>query len=260
MTAPVVLTWNVAGRVRDTLKRQIEALAAQRFDLLCLQEITPTTKAEWIAALAGRGLHVAVSEWVAPPMGSRRLAVLIAGRDPLELVAVPGLPWPERHLAVRTRLGDTAVEVHTLHAPLSQKAERVKVETLEAVFAAVAVPDGMPRVVAGDLNTPRYESREGEITTFADVLGTTQARLRRAPRSRRARPHRGIAGTRLARRVSSPARLSAARSLADDGQPGLRLPPRPHSSSPPAWSRSPATTCTAGERRVSAITRPCGRR
>jgi endonuclease/exonuclease/phosphatase family metal-dependent hydrolase len=171
----VVLTWNVAGRVRDILRRQIEALAAHRFDVVCLQEITPSTRAEWVTALAAAGFHVTVSEWVAPPAGSRRLAVLIASRSPLEVVPVAGLPWPERHLAVRTRLAGAAVEVHTVHAPLSQKADRVKVKTLEALFAAVTVPDGMPRVVAGDLNTPRYESRDGKITTFAR---TSSGRLR----------------------------------------------------------------------------------
>jgi hypothetical protein len=67
------------------------------------------------------------------------------------------------HLAVRT----AGIEVHTLHAPLSSKDDLVKVRTLEALFAGLATPDGGPRVLAGDLNTPRYESREGEIVTFA---------------------------------------------------------------------------------------------
>ena len=39
--------------------------------------------------------------------------------------------------------------------------------TLEAVYEALARDDGVPRVLAGDVNTPQYESREGEIQTFA---------------------------------------------------------------------------------------------
>src|SRR5688500_20225361 len=62
-------------------------------------------------------------------------------------------------------------------SPLSQKAEQVKVRTLEAVFATVARNHGVPRVVAGDLNTPRYESRTGEVFTFAR---TRSGRLRPA--------------------------------------------------------------------------------
>jgi exonuclease III len=45
------------------------------------------------------------------------------------------------------------------------------------VFAAVTADRGMARVVAGDFNTPSYESREGEISTFAR---TRTGRLRPA--------------------------------------------------------------------------------
>lgn len=167
MTEFELLTWNVAGRVKDGQRRQMEALQTRSFDVLCLQEVTPTTRSRWLEWLEDRRLHVTVSDWPVEPSGSRRFAVIVASRTPLEPVAVPGLPWPERHLAARTVLGGLSVEVHTLHAPLSQKADEVKVRTLEAVFAAVSARDGVARIVAGDLNTPRYESREGEITTFA---------------------------------------------------------------------------------------------
>ena len=162
---PLLLTWNVAGRVGANQERQIAALAERSFDVLCLQEVTPRTKARWVEALSERGLHVAVSDWPVEARGSRRFAVLVASRAPVEPLPAPALPWSERHLAVRTG----GVDVHTLHAPLSSKDDLVKVRTLEALFAALAAPngDGTPRVLAGDLNTPRYESREGEIVTFA---------------------------------------------------------------------------------------------
>src|SRR3954470_23166933 len=163
----VILSWNVAGRVRAAQEQQIEALAERRFDVLCLQEVTPTTRERWEQALSDQGFHVAVSEWRVPPTGLRRLATLIASRGPLRPVEVPGLPWPERHLGALVRLAGIEVELHNLHAPLSSKEEQVKVRTLEALFAAVAEPDGVARIVAGDMNTPRYESREGEVFTFA---------------------------------------------------------------------------------------------
>jgi len=165
---PLLFTWNVAGRVAANQERQIAALAERAFDVLCLQEVTPRTRERWIEALEGRGLHVAVSAWPVSPGGTRRFAVLVASRRPVERLAGPDLPWPERHLAVRTALDDIEVQVHTLHAPLSSKEELVKVRTLEALHAHLArAADGVPRLLAGDLNTPRYESRDGEIVTFA---------------------------------------------------------------------------------------------
>jgi endonuclease/exonuclease/phosphatase family metal-dependent hydrolase len=59
------------------------------------------------------------------------------------------------------------VEVHNLHSPISSKAEQVKVRTLEAVYEALAPPGMVPQVLVGDLNTPQYESREGEVQSFA---------------------------------------------------------------------------------------------
>ena len=163
----VLLTWNVAGRVRDGQERQLATLSDATFDVLCLQEITPTTKDRWTEALEARGLHVAVSPYVVPPTGTRRLATLVASRAPVEPVAVAGLPWPERHLAVGTELAGREVEVHCVHSPLSSKPDAVKVRTLEAIFSAVAADDDVDRIVAGDLNTPAYESREGVIQSFA---------------------------------------------------------------------------------------------
>jgi endonuclease/exonuclease/phosphatase family metal-dependent hydrolase len=153
--------------VGERQEAQIEALAEREFDVLCLQEITPTNRARWVAALEQRGLHVALSELPAKARGSRRLGVLVAGCSPLNDAGSLELPWPERHLRVTTELGGCGIEIHTLHAPLSSKEGAVKVLTLEAVFAALSASGGPPRVLAGDLNTPRYESREGEIVTFA---------------------------------------------------------------------------------------------
>jgi exodeoxyribonuclease-3 len=73
-------------------------------------------------------------------------------------------PWPERVLAVRLNSG---LEVVNVHSPISPKPGLAKVLTHEAVFRHLAAPAGHPRLVCGDLNTPRREHADGSVWTFA---------------------------------------------------------------------------------------------
>jgi endonuclease/exonuclease/phosphatase family metal-dependent hydrolase len=159
------------------LAEQVECVLGFGGDVVCLQEVTPRTAQGWREALAGAGYAVELSGWPVEPRGLRRLSVMTAARPGLRRLPGPPLPWPERHLACAVPFDGADVEVRNVHAPLSQKAEQVKVRTLEAVFAAVTAGDDVPRIVTGDLNTPRYESREGEVFTFAR---TRSGRLRPA--------------------------------------------------------------------------------
>jgi exonuclease III len=165
---PRVLTWNVAGRVR-TVEAQAEAMASEPADVVALQEVRLSSLAPWRAALARLGFPFVVTSLDAhDPLvrlaPERRLGVLIAGREPVEGLPGPaGLPWDERVLCAATGVG----EVVNLHAPLSNKVGDVKVLTLEAVFSYLAMADEGPRVLVGDFNTPQYESREGEVQSFA---------------------------------------------------------------------------------------------
>ena len=162
----VVISWNVAGR-KTSLPEQAKRLLQRDVELICLQEVTPTTASLWEAQLSAAGFHVATSQWQAKPERARRLGVLIASTEPLTSVSSPaGLPWPERHMAVATSLAGIETEIHTLHVPLSSKPDLAKVLTLEQVFAAL-VADDRPRVLAGDLNTPQYEARDGKVVSFA---------------------------------------------------------------------------------------------
>jgi exonuclease III len=173
---PIVVTWNVAGRVRG-VPLQAEALADQPADVIALQEIRLNSLAPWREALRQLGFEHVVTSLDAHDLSirlapERRLGVLIAGRQPVVPLGAPsGAPWPERVLCARTEVG----ELVNVHAPLSSKAGAVKVLTLEAAFAHLAPPSDTPRVVVGDFNTPAYESREGEVRTFAR---TRSGRLR----------------------------------------------------------------------------------
>ena len=98
------------------------------------------------------------------PRTRRALGVLIATRDALARRPPPAdVPWPERILCCAVR----GVEVVNLHSPISPAPDLAKVRTHEAVAAYLLQTPASPRVLCGDLNTPRRELPDGEILTFA---------------------------------------------------------------------------------------------
>jgi len=161
-----LITWNVARRVR-ALAEQAAALGERGPDVVALQEVTARTLPLWEAACATLGLpHLACTLREADPerapAGPRRTGVLVAAREPLE--PLPGLlpvPWPETALAARA----AGVEFHVVHVPNAANGE-IKPRTLASVRAGLAGRDG-PRVLCGDLNTPRREHPDGSVWSFA---------------------------------------------------------------------------------------------
>jgi exodeoxyribonuclease-3 len=159
-----LLSWNVAGKVQR-LVAQAAHVIAQEPDLVCLQEVTVRSAPLWTRLLASAGLtHTMVSDpQDAVAAGrARPLLTLTAARSPLQPVPVDGAPWPERVLATRV----DGAEVVNVHSPISPKPGLAKVITHEAVHAHMAQGAG-PRLVCGDLNTPRKEHPDGRVWTFA---------------------------------------------------------------------------------------------
>ena len=160
-----LISWNVAGRTA-LLADQLAAVCRQEPDLVCLQEIRPSTARGWTAALADAGLGHALdsSEF----RNGRRLFNLTASRWELtELPAVPG-PFPERVLSAVVDAPAGALELHNAHVPPARSRGFLKVETCEAIHDRLARPSDRHRVLCGDLNTPRRETAEGEVITFAE--------------------------------------------------------------------------------------------
>jgi exodeoxyribonuclease-3 len=168
-----LVTWNVAGRVRAQAE-QAAAILAIGPDVVALQEVTVRTEPLWRAALADAGFGAVESALCELPRGKsrRRLAVLTAARHGLQrLPSPPDVPWPERVLCCR--VGD-AFELTNLHSPIAPAPDLAKIRTHEAVAAHLTAGSG-PRVLAGDLNTPRREYPDGRLLTFAH---DTNGRLR----------------------------------------------------------------------------------
>jgi exodeoxyribonuclease-3 len=160
-----LISWNVAGRL-SSARAQADVVAGVGPDLVCLQELTLATADVWTASLKAAGYEVLVAPLPAVRESSRPLAVLIAARSELSVVPVADVPWPERVLAAQLD-GGSGVEVVNVHSPISPKPGLAKVLTHEAVFRHLSVEADHPRLVCGDLNTPRREHPDGSVWTFA---------------------------------------------------------------------------------------------
>ena len=166
-----LLTWNVAGRV-SRLPEQAAAVVSAGADVVALQEVTRRTLPGWEAALAEAGYASCASAVeLAAPERRRPLGVLVAAREPLAMLDPPDVPWPERVLSCEVG----GVEVINLHSPIAPAPDLAKVRTHEAVAAYLAANPHSPRVLCGDLNTPRREHDDGSVLTFAH---DTNGRLR----------------------------------------------------------------------------------
>jgi exodeoxyribonuclease III len=159
-----LITWNVAARVGRQAE-QAAVVTAMQPDVVALQEISVRTAPRWRSALAAAGMGSCVVSLERMPASAerRRLGVLLAAREPLELLpAPPGIPWPERVVCCAI----AGIEIVNVHSPISPAPDLAKVRTHEALAAYLTSSDGR-RVLCGDLNTPRRELPDGDVLTFA---------------------------------------------------------------------------------------------
>lgn len=92
---------------------------------------------------------------------------MIGSRVALDEVEAPlAMPRPESAASVLAQTSQGPVEIHCVHVPNAANGW-VKVETLRAVRRGLETPARVPRVLCGDLNTPRRESPDGKTTSFA---------------------------------------------------------------------------------------------
>jgi exodeoxyribonuclease III len=159
-----LITWNVAGRI-GRQPDQAEALLGAGADVIALQEVTVRTEPLWRESLLAAGFaHIEHALDGLPPRPSkRRLAVLTAARSQLTRLPAPAVPWPERVLCCSV----DGVEVINVHSPIAPSPELAKIRTHEAVAEYLRGVAPAPRVLCGDLNTPRRELEDGTLLTFA---------------------------------------------------------------------------------------------
>jgi exodeoxyribonuclease III len=164
-----LITWNVARRVAGMVE-QATALAARRPDVVALQEVTRRTLPLWEHAFELMGLHHVRSSLPdgrlpASPV-QRRLAVVLASGFQLSDVGPLPVPWPETALSASALTARGEVEIWCVHVPNAANG-RIKVATLQAIRSGLAGAGPAPRVLCGDLNTPRRELPGGQVVSFA---------------------------------------------------------------------------------------------
>jgi exonuclease III len=166
-----IVTWNVARR-RSRLAEQAAVLAGREPDVVALQEISDRTLPLWRAALGTIGIaHVRASlegaDAARVPATRRSTGVILGSRTPLAGTTALPVPWAETAIAaVASSMRAGAFELHCVHVPNAANGW-VKVRTLQAIRRGLAAAPPGPRVLCGDLNTPRRELPGGEVISFA---------------------------------------------------------------------------------------------
>jgi endonuclease/exonuclease/phosphatase family metal-dependent hydrolase len=166
-----LVTWNVARR-GSRIVEQATALAMREPDVVALQEVTRRTAPLWRSAFELIGLvHVRTSldhaDPARAPAARRTTGVMLASRAPLSDVREAlSVPWPETALCAATETTRGLVELYCIHVPNAANGA-VKVNSLRAIRRGLAAAEPAPRVLCGDLNTPRRELPTGEVLSFA---------------------------------------------------------------------------------------------
>jgi exodeoxyribonuclease III len=175
-----LISWNVAGRSREKVDAQVQALMLRAPQIVALQEVTMGTARLFRDFFSRNGLpHVVTSfELATDPsllIGPRRCGELIASRFPLDALSPSTfqVPWTERILSVQVAAPFGVVEMHTTHIPPGSSNFWIKIEMLEGLYAQLAHETTVLRVLCGDFNTPQEERASGELVTWGQHITKT---------------------------------------------------------------------------------------
>lgn len=159
--------------------RQLVAIARAKPDVVALQEVTVGSVDTYSIGLTAAGFqHIVDCFELAPSkralVGPRRYGQLIASRWPLS--ALPpiefAVPWRERVLScviAHPKAGN--IEVHVTHVPPGSSNGWTKIRHLEGVYNRLVKQTGIPRILVGDLNTPKAEHPDGTVETWGGKPG-----------------------------------------------------------------------------------------
>jgi endonuclease/exonuclease/phosphatase family metal-dependent hydrolase len=158
-----LLSCNVQKRVGRTLDAQIQAIRKLSPDVVALQEVTSASVAAFRAKLGGyaEDTEQRMKRYKAHSCN------MILSRWPLQRIAAPLVPSPERILSARVSTPWGAIELHNVHILDGRTNGWDKVLMLEGLFQWLASEErtALPRILCGDFNCPDRELMDGKIIT-----------------------------------------------------------------------------------------------
>lgn len=163
-----VVTWNL--NVRRDCAAQVAALAALAPDLVALQEVTARSAPVLRALLTEAGLpFVICGTDVLPPGGEPRLDrfAAVASRWPLEPGRPADVPVPEVVVCTLAETPGGVIDFVGAHLPNATREPPLKIETQEGLFERMRAARDRPHILAGDFNSPKAETPDGDVIPFA---------------------------------------------------------------------------------------------
>ncbi len=163
-----VIEWNINRSSKKRFNAQMRAIADRAPDILILVEVGKA------AANCGvldelELVHREFSQDHVAEDARTKSGVMVASRWPVKVATTfADLPYPDRLMAFTVDSPDGEIEVVAMHAPPGSSTGYHKIDTMEAAFEHLAVESDQIRIFAGDFNTPRDETAEGETITFGD--------------------------------------------------------------------------------------------
>jgi endonuclease/exonuclease/phosphatase family metal-dependent hydrolase len=167
-----LLSWNVRWQgFGARIERVVEAIVAQKPDIVTLQEVPAKNAANVEGRLRDSGLELAYF-WqgtLTSNGATVKHGVLIASRWPVKARRrwAKAARYPDlfgRALVAVPDIGD--VDVVTAHIPNGSANGWVKVEHLQLLGQALLGAPDLPRILSGDFNEPREFRASGQIVPF----------------------------------------------------------------------------------------------
>lgn len=166
-----LISWNIGGRVKKN-PEQAEALADRQPDVVTLQEVRLNALKRFEKLLPELDLpHLVESVHLAAEC-DRAYGELIASRWPVKRIPATDTqtPYPERVLSARIDSPWGGIELHTAHVVPGSSCGWKKIEMFEGIYRRLARESAIPRVLCGDFNSPRSETRDGRLVTWGQKV------------------------------------------------------------------------------------------